>query len=251
MDRSQAKKVLALYRSDSPDAADPQIAEALEAAERDPELAAWFEQHRDTQAAIRAKFREIHVPPDLKRRILDAHVDHRKVIRLFGPMTLGLAAAAVIMISASFWLFYPATDNPFLRYREHMARSVQRRIYFKDMVNGDLTQIGNYFRTNGAPTDEALPANLLKLPIEGGTVVTWDNHRVSLLCLDGSDKGAAGKNDIWVFVAHSIDIPKGPDKKNPTFEKIGNFMTASWAADNSIYLIVGGDTQQDLQKYLE
>jgi len=81
-----------LYRSDSSDAADAQTVEALDAVQRDPELSAWFEQHREAQAAIRARFREIPVPPDLKRRILDAHVDHRKVVRLFGPATLGLAA---------------------------------------------------------------------------------------------------------------------------------------------------------------
>jgi hypothetical protein len=241
-----------LYRSDSPDANDPQTAEALEVMRRDPDLAAWFEQHRSAQEAIRGKLKAIPVPPDLRRRILDAHVDHRRVVHLFGaPMLVGLAAAALIVITASFWISHSSDQQTFVHYRDRMARKVQRRVYFTSMVTGDQTQVSNYFRTNGAPTDEALPKNLVKLPLEGGAIVLWENHPVSVLCLDAREKGATENNDVWVFIAKRADMTKLPDKKSTQFEKIGGLMTASWTAGDTIYLVVSRGDRQDLQKYLE
>jgi hypothetical protein len=251
MDSRQAKEVLTLYRPGNTDAADPQIAEALEVVQRDPELAAWFNQHCAVYNAIRGKLKEIPVPADLKHRILAQHVDHRRIIRLFRPAWLATAAAALIVLTAIFWFMSPNKENTFVRYRERMARMVQRRIYFTTMVTGDQTQIGEFFRTNGAPVDDALPKALQKLPAEGGAVVPWQNHPIAVLCLDAREKSADAKNDLWIFMAKSSDIPKVPHKKATQFEKIGGLMTASWTAGDTVYLLVGRGDERELQKYLE
>ena len=70
MNCSEAKEVLLLYRPGSTDAADPQIAEALELASRDPELRRWFDQHSAFQKAMCAKFQQIEVPAHLKASLL-------------------------------------------------------------------------------------------------------------------------------------------------------------------------------------
>lgn len=70
MNCSEAKEVLLLYRPGIADAADPQIAEALELVGRDPELRRWFDQHSAFQKAMRAKFRQIEVPAHLKASLL-------------------------------------------------------------------------------------------------------------------------------------------------------------------------------------
>ena len=59
MTRGAVKEILLLYRPGTADAEDPQVAEAIEFAKRDPELGRWFEQHQVFQAAMRAKFRQI------------------------------------------------------------------------------------------------------------------------------------------------------------------------------------------------
>ena len=70
MDSRQAKEILILYREgiDRPD--DPEFAEALALAERDSHLAAWLEQQRILQAALRDSFRKIAVPEGLKEQIV-------------------------------------------------------------------------------------------------------------------------------------------------------------------------------------
>lgn len=251
MDSRQAKEILTLYRPGTTDAADPQMAEALEVVQRDPELAAWFDQHCAVYNAIRGKLKDIPVPADLKHNILLQHVDHRRIIRLFQPAWLATAAAALIVLTAFFWFVSPNKGNTFLRYRERMARMVQRRTYFTTMVSGDQIQIGEFFRTNGAPVDDALPKSLQKLPPEGGAIVSWQNHPVAVLCLDAREKSADAKNDLWIFIAKSSYISKAPHKKAAQFEKIGGLMTASWTAGDSVYILVGRGEERELQKYLE
>ena len=70
MNRSEAREVLLLYRPGTADAADPQIAEALELAGSDPELGRWFDQHRAIQKAMCAKFQQIEIPSHLKASLL-------------------------------------------------------------------------------------------------------------------------------------------------------------------------------------
>src|ERR1700722_3690134 len=134
MDSRQAKEILALYRPGSIDATDPQMAAALELVQRDPDLAAWFEQHCAVYTAIRGKLKEIPVPPSLKQSILSRQVDHRRIIQLFRPSWLATAAAALVILTAIFWFMIPSKEDTFMRWRNTMARVVQRRVYFKTMV---------------------------------------------------------------------------------------------------------------------
>ena len=46
MNNDTAKEILSAYRPDGQDAADPCFKEALEQAQRDPDLRAWFERER-------------------------------------------------------------------------------------------------------------------------------------------------------------------------------------------------------------
>jgi len=66
----EAKQILIAYRAGRTDASDPEVAEALRLAHRDPFLRQWLEQQRAFHGAMEARLREIPVPGDLKNRIL-------------------------------------------------------------------------------------------------------------------------------------------------------------------------------------
>ncbi len=66
MNTSEAKKILLLYRGPVDDA-DPQFAEALAEARRDPELAQWLRDQRNCYDAIRSKLRDVEPPRELPR----------------------------------------------------------------------------------------------------------------------------------------------------------------------------------------
>src|SRR5436309_3482944 len=102
MNRAEAKTILLLYRTEA-DAADPQVAEALALVKQDPDLARWFADYRATQNVIRAKFREIPVPPALKEQIISERAANAGKKQREKRMILVAVAAIVIALAAMSW----------------------------------------------------------------------------------------------------------------------------------------------------
>jgi hypothetical protein len=252
VDSHQAREILASYRPGTADAAEPQMAEALEQVKRDPELAAWFQEHCAVYQAIRAKLKSVPVPPNLKREIIAGRAYHPRVTSFAGIIPLPaqakilLAAAAVVAITAIAWFQFNSrpAENTFFRYADRMARSVQRSgVTYMQKYATNQTDVLAYFKSKDRPTDFNLSDSLKQLPAEGGSAITWNNHPVEMICL----KGNAG--NLWVFVMDKKVVPDAPGAK-AQFRKIGNLMTASWSNGDKTYLLAAAGTDEDLKKYL-
>jgi hypothetical protein len=252
VDNRQAREILALYRPGSTDAADPRMAEALDLVQRDPELAAWFKEHCAVYTAIRDKLKAIPVPPGLKRQIIVGQADHARIIPLPGPAKILLAAAAIVLLTTIIWFTFNTRpgENTFARYRDRVARSVQRTAatYMK-YVSTNQADVLAYFAARQRPVDFALSKTLQQLPAEGGSDITWNNHPVEMLCLNAGAP-AGPRNDLWVWVMDKNAVPDAPGA-TPQFSQVGNLMTASWSAGDKIYLLAARGTDKDLKKYLE
>jgi hypothetical protein len=227
------------------------MAEALDQVKRDPELAAWFQEHCAVYQAIRAKLKSVPVPPNLKRDIVVASAGHartaRNIIHLPASAKVLLAAAAVVAVAAVAWFQFNSrpAENTFFRFADRMARSVQRNgAPYMQMYDTNQTDVLAYFKSKDRPVDFNLSDALKQLPAEGGSAITWNNHPVEMLCL----KGTAG--NLWVFVMDKKVVPDAPGSKTQ-FRKIGNLMTASWSNGDKVYLLAGAGTDEDLKKYLE
>jgi hypothetical protein len=254
MDSRQAREILALYRPGSIDAADPKMAEALDQVKRDPELAAWFEEHCAVYTAIRGKLKAIPVPPGLKRTIIVEHAEHAPVIPLPGAAKILLAAAAIVLLTAIVWFGFNIAPNQtatFARYRDRMARSVQRSTagYMKMRATNQV-DIREYFRASNRPADFPLPKNLQQLPGEGGSVLTWNNHPVEMLCLNAGPDAAGHTNDLWLFVMNKSAVPDAP-ASGPQFQQVARLMTVSWSVGDNVYLLAGRGDADELKKYLQ
>ncbi len=250
MDSREAREILALYRPGGLDAADPRMAEALQQAQRDPELAAWLEQQSAANAAIRAKFKEIPVPTGLKHKIIIGQLEQTRVVRLPGTVKILAAAAAIVVLSAIAWFTFNRTQQDhytFTTYRDRMSRSVQLGVPYMDMRSTNQSEIAAYCQSRGGPADVVLPANLQSLPGEGGAILLFNNQKVAMFCLNGTN--SAGKNDLWVFVVDKSVLPDPPPAK-PQFLQIANLMTASWTAGGKVFVLAAPGTEKDLQKYL-
>ena len=246
MDSRLAKEILMRYRPGTPDANDPEFAEALELARRDPELARWFGQHQAFQNTMRDRFRELPVPGRLKKDILAGYSP--KVIPVWWRQrafqALAAAAAIVLLIGVSRFLSQPREDRSFAAFQSRVVRNAQRG-YVMDITTTNLDEIRQFLAAQGALADYVLPAPLQMLPGDGGAVVRWLNKTVSMVCFD-----MGNHNDLFLFVANRTDLPDSPSASEPQFTRIGKLTAASWSKGDRTYVLAGPGDEQLVRKYL-
>src|SRR5207245_10585612 len=197
MDSRLAKEILLCYRPGTADPSDPEFAEALEQAKRDPELGRWFSQHQALHITLRDRFKQLPVPAGLKQEILAGYRSAVVPVWWQQPAFQALAAAAAIMLLIGVALFWsrPREDRSFTAFQSRVVRNAQRG-YVMDITTTNLGEIRQYLSTQGAHADYVLPAPLEKLPGDGGAVLRWHNKTVSMVCFD-----LGNHNDLFLFVA--------------------------------------------------
>lgn len=243
MNREEAKTILLRYRPETPDAADPQIAEALALAERDAELKNWLAEHCAKQNALREKFREIKPPAGLKEQIISEHAAELRS-RTF-RRNLAMAVSALVLgclLLATFWRQSPKADDTFAIFRSRMA-GVALRGYAMDLNTDNQNQIRNYLAQNHAPADYVLPAPLEKISPTGCSIESWQGAKVSLICFH-TGKTASPEptaTDLWLFVVDKNAVKNLPenlsDLKSVKFAKINQMTTAVWLSGDKLYLL--------------
>jgi hypothetical protein len=245
MDSREAKQILAQYRPGDTDSPDPRMAQALELARKDPQLAVWFGQH--CAAHVNLPTETDLWPAPLKKEATAPPVAERPDFILFHKTALFMiGAAALALLAAWLWSSYgPAHRNNFASYRDRMARLVQRSYPMKIAVT-DQSQLREYFRANAGPVGYVLPKNLEKLPATGGAVFTWHNQPVALLGLDGG-----GSTNLYLFLINRavFSSPAPPDKLE--FLQVGRLNTATWTVGEMVYMLAGPGDNAALQGFLE
>ena len=246
MDSRLAKEILLRCRPGTAEASDPEFAEALEQAKRDPELGRWFAQHQSFHKTIRDRFRQLPVPAGLKEDILAGY--RPAVIPFWWQQpafrSLAAAAAIVLLIGVAFFWSQPREDRSFAAFQNRVVRNAQRG-YVMDITTTHLGEIRQYLATQGALADYVLPALLEKLPGDGGAVLRWHNKPVSMVCFD-----LGNHNDLFLFVASRGDLPDAPSAAEPQFTKIGKLTAASWSTGDRTYVLAGPGDEQFVRGYL-
>ena len=244
MDSRQSKEILACYRPGRDDPGDPQFAEALEHARRDPELTRWLEQQTALDAALREKLKQIPVPAELREKIISQLPARPVVIAWWQQPAFRATATALVLLAAvaGFWL--AKQRYTFGAYRQQMAGLVSGE-YDMSLKSKDLNEIRDYLSLHGWPSDYALTPAMQKLEAEGGGIINWHGQRVSLVCLDAGED-----NDLFLFIVHRSILPDAPPTESPQFAKVGRMMTASWSAGDKLYLLAGHGDEQFLRQYL-
>ena len=247
MNRSEAQRVLLLYRPGIAKTGDPEMMEALELARSDPELGRWFEQHRRFQKAMGARFREIEVPAHLRTGILARAQVSEPVIsqpRLWLRSPWWLAAAAVVILTclAALWL-KPHRADQFANYRARMVSGALRE-YQMDIKTNDMRLVRQDLASRGAPADYVVPPGLARLHLTGGGRLTWRNNPVTMVCFDRGDKQM-----LFLFVLNRGAI-QDPPPTTPRMEKVNELLTASWTQGDKTYVLAGPEEARFLQKYL-
>jgi hypothetical protein len=243
----EAQQILLGYRPGIDDAREPGIARALDAAARDPALGQWADQQAALQTAIRQQFSRIPVPPELRDRILSviAHRQSPRPSRVPVRYRAWLAAAAIVLLLGVVAIWDRAPAEPALAdFRGRMVRTVLRE-YRMDIHTGNMDEVRAFLRGHHAPADYRLPPSLEAVPLAGAGQLTWQNQPVSMVCFDGGEGEL-----LFLFVIQQAVLPD-PPRPEPELARVNRLMTASWSADNMVYLLAAELDAVELRRYVE
>jgi hypothetical protein len=252
--RDEAKIILQLYRPDTADAEDPQIAEALALAEQDSELALWLEEHCARLNALRGKFRQIAAPAGLKEQIISEQAAFSKT-KSRRKKYVAVAAVTAIVVSlaflSQFWMpLGGGDDSTFSIYQERMA-GVALRGYSMDLTTNDPAQIRAYLAQQHAPSDYVLPAALQKTAVTGCAVEGWQDKKVSMICFStGKPLPPGQQSDLWLFVADRNSVKDAPASSSPQFAKVNELITVTWSQDGKLYFLGTSGDESAIRKFL-
>ena len=113
MNNQEAKFLLAGYRPDGRDAADPLFADSLTQVARDPSLRNWFERQQAFDAAMTSKFNAVQPPAGLREAILTgARASRPRRHWWVNPGWLAAAAAIAILLSVTVRVRYLRSSAP-------------------------------------------------------------------------------------------------------------------------------------------
>ena len=258
MNSEQAKDILQHYRP-SVDAADPHFREALEQVQHDPELAYWFAEHCTSYEAMRRTLRQTPVPVGLREAILTAHARQHPPVWWRQPAMVALALVATIVITV---IGYGVYGHRFVVTRPHNFAAYLRTMtsvaagkYVLAVASADPDVLRHYLATVHAPTDYTLPRGLHTLSLEGGLVLDWFGHKVSMLCFvleDGGqqDKEEDGDHDVWFFVVRRAALPDAPVSEVPHLAPVHGLHTASWSRGDNTYVLATRGVRDTLEQLL-
>lgn len=251
MNRDEARQILLLYRPGTADVNDPQIAEALALAERDPELKDWLVVHCTRQLVLREKFRQIAAPAGLKEQIISEQAAQGKII--FWRPRFALAAAAVILLFGTLaFFFFPkhGADDTLAVYQNQMV-GLALRGYGMDLMTNNPAQIRAYLAQNHAPADFVLPKALMQSALTGCAVEGWQNTKVSMICFRTAKSVAAGgQSDLWLFVVDRASVKDAPADVLPQFSKVNRLITATWTQGGKLYVLGTEGDKETIKQYL-
>lgn len=251
MNINEAKTILLLYRPGTADADDPQVAEALALAKRDPELAEWLQAHCARQEALRSKFRQITPPAGLKEQIISEQAARQKIIVWWRNAVFAMAAVIVALIAlAPFWLPHRPHYDTFATYRDRMA-SIALRGYGMDLTTNNPEAVRAYLGQNQAPADYALPGPLEKTAVAGCAIQDWQGAKVSMVCFrTGKPLPPGEQSDLWLFVIDRSRVKDAPPAGSRQFVQVSRLQLVTWTEGDKLYVLGTTGDEQALKRYL-
>ena len=237
-----AKHTLLAYRPGTRDGEDPEIADALGQAERDPELLAWLREHAAFQNKVRAELRVTPVPADLRARILAQPKVARPVWTRPAFLLLAACLAAALVLAAVL-LPRSGEDTSLAGFRSRMVGFALRQ-YRMDIVTNDLQQVRRYQQGQGGPADYVLTPALRSTPVMGGASLPWQGRPVSMICFT-----LAPRKIAYMFVIEAGNLPRQDlPGEQPVLTPANGVMTAAWRNGGKVYLLAADTDSATMEK---
>ena len=243
----EARLLFSAYRPGGQDAGDPVFAPAIEAAEKDPALAAWFAEQQAFDRAVSTHLRAVAVPADLRAKILAGSAVSRRRSWWAAPRLWAVAAAVALFAGlAAFW--FGKTDG-LADWQRHglavLGEIVAAREPF-DLQHRDATALTAWLREHATPQPAALPVTLDGKPTLGCKTIAWDGHKMSLICFDLGDGML-----VHLFTTERAGLAHLPPDGPPHFARDGAWTVALWNEGEKTLMLATDHGEEPLRRVLQ
>ena len=254
MDKDEAKLILGCYRPNGKDAADPEMRQALELAEHDPELSEWFKREQMLDGVICQKVCECPVPESLKTSIIAG----RKLVeidsRFKSPQLLAMAAVLVAVIAVAVMIIPSDSStgsalvvkNGFSDFRAEMVGFIHNGFEL-DVRSGNTEDLDMWFMQNATPLIDSDAVQHLAQNAMGCKALNWGGKPVSLMCYR---LGEGKVLHLFVMDLQQEDLGGLPRQETKLLETVNQLSTASWQENGKAYLLVGHNPGTRVAPYL-
>ena len=253
MTLEEARLILLRYRPGQGNEAEPEVAEALDMAAKDPRLAEWLAIHCLQQENLRLKLRQIAPPAALLEQIIS---EKNAFDRSVGLKRKWLLATAAILVFLGLFLFANHRSNPMATaedgldlFQKQMAGFALRG-YVMDIQTNDPVPIREYLQQRQSPSGYVLPPTLTRL-LAGCSVENWHSSKVTMLCFrTGNPLPPGVQSDLWLFIADAKVVKGSPINSIPQIARINRLTTATWVKDGRLYFMGTTGDKAVLQRCL-
>lgn len=246
-DTAEAQLIFSAYRPHGQDANDPTFAAALEAAKSDPALAQWLAEQQEFDRVVAERLRAVVVPADLKAKILaDAGVSRPRAW-WNAPRVWALAAAVALFAGlAALW---PGKADGLADWQKHglavLGEIVTGRETF-DLQGRDAAPLTAWLRAHAVPQPAALPAPLDGKPTLGCKTISWDGHKMSLICFD-----LGGGELVHLFTTDRAGLAQVPPDGPPRIVREGEWRVALWNDGDKTLMLASQQGAAPLRRVLQ
>lgn len=246
----EIEMLLAAYRPDGSDAADPDMREALARVEEDDELRALFEDSQAFDSAVAEALATIPVPSDLRDEIAATAPSSASGRKQFSLIRRLLPIAAVILVTLGTTLFFTTAtpDSAWSAAPISLLESVhggETSPDFRDAAPADtLAWLQDRFDAS-----MALPVSLATLPSLACTYEAGPNGKIALVCFDGGD-GTVVHLLIQEDAATTgpVALPQSCCRSKVKTE--GNWETLAWSSAGRRYVLAANSESEACCKRL-
>jgi hypothetical protein len=232
MNTTEAKFILQARRPDGSDDAEPQFAEALEQARRDPALTAWLAREQAFDAVVAEKLRATQPPAGLREAILAGAEVSRPLPFWRRTQTLAMAASVAVAIGL-LAVAWPAMRPS--HTLDQLALGVMTEVD-SDTHHEAMPQPRGALAALLGDTDTrlvaGLPFDFAQLKADGCRSLSVGGREVLEVCFD---RGGSG---FHIYVAKHGDF-KGEGA--PMFRERGTLASVAWTDATHAYVLVSGD----------
>ena len=245
MNEQEARLILQAYRPGGQDQSDPHFSEALQEAERNPQLAQWFADEQAFDQAIAAHLDKMPAPFGLKTRILaNAGV---RTESWTSRWIIGLATVVALLFLCAQIISLWRNPSPVAAALPDYSREMVSFIRLPpplDMESNDLRKIQDWVAQKQTVSMVTPPA-LASLEPVGCRMLSFHGHDVTLICFHRD-----GNRLAHLFVIDRGALPKLKPGEKPIFSTEGEWTTASWAERDHVYMITVQGDRAAVQSYL-